>query len=260
MVKLDELVQYTNDLLEIDNFRDYCPNGLQIEGKSEVNKLVTGVSACQDLLDAAIREKADAVLVHHGYFWKGEDQTITGLKRKRVKSLLDSGISLLAYHLPLDAHSQVGNNARLAEVLGLKKEGMFGGDSSLSSGSGASPEIAQYGELLEPVDGEAFARHIEDRLQRRPLYIKGSSNPVRTIGWCSGAAQSYLEQAAALGLDAFLTGEVSEQTVHIARETGIHFYAAGHHATERYGAESLGLHLAEKFSLDVQFIDIDNPV
>ena len=258
MVKLDELVQYINGLLEVDNFRDYCPNGLQIEGKAEVNKLVTGVSACQDLLDAAIREKADAILVHHGYFWKGEDQTITGLKRNRLKSLLDSDVSLMAYHLPLDAQPELGNNARLAAILGLQKKGTFGSTSGFSSGS--SPEIALYGELNDPMDGEAFARHIEDRLQRRPLYIKGSSNPVRTIGWCSGAAQSYLEQAAALGLDAFLTGEISEQTVHIARETGIHFYAAGHHATERYGVESLGQHLAEKFSLDVQFIDIDNPV
>ncbi len=258
MVKLDELVQYTNDLLEVDNFRDYCPNGLQIEGKSEVNKLVAGVTACQDLLDAAIREKADAILVHHGYFWKGEDQTITGLKRNRVKSLLDAGVSLLAYHLPLDAHSEVGNNARLAAILGLQKRGTFG--SAFGCSTDSSQEIAMHGELVEPVDGEAFALHIADCLQRTPLHIKGSSNPIRTIGWCSGAAQSYLEQAAALGLDAFLTGEISEQTVHIARETGIHFYAAGHHATERYGVESLGQHLAEKFSLDVQFIDIDNPV
>ena len=258
MVKLDELVQYINGLLEVDNFRDYCPNGLQIEGKSEVNKLVTGVTACQDLLDAAIREKADAILVHHGYFWKGEDQTITGLKRNRVKSLLDSDVSLMAYHLPLDAQPELGNNARLAAILGLQKKGTFG--SAFGYSTDSSPEIAMYGELLEPVDGETFANHIADCLQRTPLHIKGSSNPIRTIGWCSGAAQSYLEQAAALGLDAFLTGEISEQTVHIARETGIHFYAAGHHATERYGVESLGQHLAEKFSLDVQFIDIDNPV
>jgi len=257
MVKLDELVRYLHGLLAVDSFRDYCPNGLQIEGKSEVNKLVTGVSACQGLLDAAIRENADAILVHHGYFWKGEDQTITGLKRKRVKSLLDENVSLLAYHLPLDAHPELGNNARLAEILGLQKKGTFGSDFGYSSDS--SQDIAMHGELVEPVDGETFARHIEDRLQRSPLYIKGSSNPVRTIGWCSGAAQSYIEQAVALGLDAFLTGEVSEQTVHIARETGIHFYSAGHHATERYGAESLGQHLAEKFTLDVQFIDIDNP-
>lgn len=258
MVKLDELVQYINGLLEVDNFRDYCPNGLQIEGKSEVNKLVAGVTACQDLLDAAIREKADAILVHHGYFWKGEDQTITGLKRKRVKSLLAADVSLLAYHLPLDTHPELGNNARLAAILGLQKKGTFGGAFGYSTDS--SPEIAMHGELVEPVDGEVFALHIADCLQRTPLYIKGSSNPIRTIGWCSGAAQSYLEQAAALGLDAFLTGEISEQTVHIARETGIHFYAAGHHATERYGVEALGKHLAKKFSLDVQFIDIDNPV
>lgn len=258
MVKLNELVRYANDLLEIDRFRDYCPNGLQIEGKTEVNKLVTGVTACQGLLDAAIKEKADAILVHHGYFWKGEDQTITGLKRNRVKSLLDADVSLLAYHLPLDAHPEFGNNARLAEVLGLQKKGTFG--SAFGYSTDSSQEIAMLGELVEPMDGDTFAHHIADCLQRSPLHIKGPDNPIRTIGWCSGAAQSYLEQAAALGLDAFLTGEVSEQTVHIARETGIHFYAAGHHATERYGAESLGQHLAEKFSLDVQFIDIDNPV
>lgn len=252
MIKLNELVRYTHDLLEVDNFRDYCPNGLQVEGRDTVNKLVAGVTACQGLLDAAIKENADAILVHHGYFWKGEDPTITGLKRSRVKSLLDAGISLLAYHLPLDAHPEVGNNARLAEVLGLQKKGTFG--------FGSYPDLALHGELIEPMDGEAFAQHIQSRLQRSPMHIKGTSKPIQTIGWCSGAAQSYLEQAVALNLDAYLTGEISEQTVHIARESGIHLFAAGHHATERYGADALGAHLADKYSLDYQFIDINNPV
>jgi dinuclear metal center YbgI/SA1388 family protein len=261
MVELNELVRYTHALLEVDRFHDYCPNGLQIEGKQPVQKLVAGVTACQELLDAAISENADALIVHHGYFWKGENPAITGLKRNRVKCLLDADISLLAYHLPLDAHPEVGNNAQLAEVLGLQKLGTFAGsgsspDSSYSSGI----EMAMHGELIEPVDGEILAQRIQERLQRKPLHISGTRNPIKTIGWCSGAAQSYLEQAIALGLDAYITGEVSEQTVHIARESGIHFFSAGHHATERYGVNALGKHLAEKFSLDYQFVDIDNPV
>jgi len=249
MIQRDELLAYLHELLDVDAFADYCPNGLQVEGRVEIHRLVTGVTACQALVDAAVAVGADALLVHHGYFWKGEEPTITGLKRRRVQALLDGGVNLLAYHLPLDAHAELGNNAQLGQRLGLTVEGSFGGE----------PAIALLGRVDRPVSGEALAARITDSLRRAPLHVPGQAAEIRRIAWCSGGAQGYIEQAAAQGVDAFLTGEVSEQTVHIARETGLHFYAAGHHATERYGARALGEHLAERFGLQVDFIDIDNP-
>ncbi len=249
MIQRDELLRYLHELLDVDAFSDYCPNGLQVEGREEIRTLVCGVTACQALVDAAVAAGADALLVHHGYFWKGEQPTITGLKRRRVQTLLDAGINLLAYHLPLDAHPRLGNNAQLAQRLGLSASGGFAGE----------PAIALTGSVDEPVSGEGFAARIADSLRRTPLHIPGRAAEIRRIAWCSGGAQGYIEQAAALGVDAYLTGEVSEQTVHIARETGLHFFAAGHHATERYGAQALGAHLAERFALQVGFVDIDNP-
>ncbi len=249
MIQRDELRRYLHELLDVDAFSDYCPNGLQVEGRAEIHKLMCGVSACQALLDAAVVAGVDALLVHHGYFWKGEEPTITGLKRRRVQTLLEAGINLLAYHLPLDAHPQLGNNAQLGQRLGLTASDGFVGE----------PALVFAGSVDEPVSGEAFAARIAERLQRVPLHIPGQATEIRRIAWCSGGAQGYIEQAAALGVDAYLTGEVSEQTVHIARETGLHFFAAGHHATERYGAQALGAHLAERFALQVEFVDIDNP-
>lgn len=222
-----------------------------MEGKSDVKKLVTGVTACQALLDRAVVEHADAVLVHHGYFWRGEDAVIVGMKRRRIATLLQHDISLLAYHLPLDAHPQLGNNAQLAEIL----------DIHVSAGLQASESsIGNTGELAEALGGAAFARHIAARLGREPLHIAGDSEKIKSIAWCTGAAQDYIQQAIDLSVDAYLTGEVSEPTVHIAREAGIHFYAAGHHATERYGVQAVGEYLVQKFGLEHQFIDIDNPV
>jgi len=250
MIQRDELLRYLHELLDVDAFADYCPNGLQVEGRTEIRRVVTGVTACQALVDAAVAAGADALLVHHGYFWKGEEPTITGLKRRRVQALLNAGINLLAYHLPLDAHPQLGNNAQLAQRLGLTVEAAFAG----------TPAIALSGRVDQPVSGEAFAARIADSLRRTPLHIPGRAAEIRRIAWCSGGAQGYIEQAAAQGVDAYLSGEVSEQTVHIARETGLHFFAAGHHATERYGAQALGEHLAERFALQVEFVDIDNPV
>lgn len=251
MVQLKDLLNYSNDVLEIERFQDYCPNGLQVEGKTEVKKIISGVTASQALIDAAIKEKADVLLVHHGYFWKGEDERITGLKYKRIRSLIESGISLLAYHLPLDAHPLYGNNAKLAEILDLNIAGSF------PSGSNA---VGLYGSLKTPLSGGEFAQKITTVLDREVLRIGESSAQVNTIAWCSGAAQNYIEEAAELGVDAYLTGEISEQTVHIAREYGLQFYAAGHHATERYGIQALGEHLAAHFDISHKFIDIDNPV
>lgn len=253
MASLHELVRYTNELLQIDRFRDYCPNGLQVEGRAEVKRLVTGVSACQALLDAAIEEGADAILVHHGYFWKGEDPTLTGMKRNRLKCLLEHDVSLLAYHLPLDAHLSLGNNAQLAARLGVQVQGGFAGE--------AGAEIAIHGIFSEPMPGQQLAELLHRVLGRSPMHLPaGHDRPIRTVGICSGAAQGYTEQAARLGLDAYITGEVSEQTTHVVRELGIHFFAAGHHATERFGIEALGQRVAGQFGLECKFIDIHNPV
>lgn len=252
-MQLIELVTHTNRLLAVENFTDYCPNGLQVQGRPEVQTLIGGVTACQALLDAAIERQADAILVHHGWFWKNEDPRIVGMKQRRLATLLRHDISLIAYHLPLDAHPELGNNAQLAQRLDLTITGTVGGN-------GRTPGLVMLGELAEPVSGVEFATRIETRLQRQPLHIAGSDAPIRRLAWCTGAAQSFIETALHEGVDAFLTGEVSEPTVHFARENGLHFFAAGHHATERYGVQALGTHLAAKFPLHFTFIDIDNPV
>lgn len=252
MVQLRELISYCDDLLEADHFRDYCPNGLQVEGREQVNKLVTGVTASQALIDAAIDAEADALLVHHGYFWKGEDARIVGLKKQRIASLLNADTSLIAYHLPLDAHPIYGNNVQLAEQLGISVDGVVQ--------QGTEPSLVMYGRLAEPMSGKAFAQHMAQVLKREPLHVDNMAQEVNTVAWCTGAAQGYINQALELGVDAYITGEASESTVHIARESGIHFYGAGHHATERYGVNALGEHLAANFDLEQQFIDIDNPV
>ena len=251
MVHLRDLLRYLDDLLEVDRFQDYCPNGLQVEGAATVRKLVCGVTASQALIEATIEAGADALLVHHGYFWKGEPAPIVGMKKRRIARLLEHDISLLAYHLPLDAHPVYGNNVQLAQVLGLNVEGGFGPP--------GNPAIGLYGSLTEPLSGEALAEQIGARLARTPLHVGESGAPVRTLAWCTGGAQGLIDEAIRLNVDAYLTGEVSEQTVHLARENGLHFYAAGHHATERYGVRALGEHLAGHFGLEQQFIDIDNP-
>jgi len=252
MASLKEVLDYTNDLLAVDRFRDYCPNGLQVEGRAQLRRLVSGVTASLALIEAAIDARADALLVHHGYFWKGEDTCITGMRRLRLRSLLVADMNLLAYHLPLDAHETLGNNAQLARVLGFERQGVIGNETE--------PVLGQYGRLPRALDGSGLAAHIGQRLGRSPQHIPGRADPIETVGWCTGAAQSYLEAAATQGLDAFISGEISEQTVHVAREYGIHYFAAGHHATERYGVQALGGHLAERFGCEHEFIDIDNPV
>jgi dinuclear metal center YbgI/SA1388 family protein len=252
MVQRDELLAHLSELLNVDAFADYAPNGLQVEGRREIKKIVGGVTACQALVDVAVDKGADALLVHHGYFWKGEFPCVTGIKKQRLKALLDAEINLLAYHLPLDAHPELGNNAQLAKMLGLQLDGSFGG--------GGGPDIGQYGHLTEAQSAEAFVNLLTEKLGRAPLHIAGNDSEIRRIAWCTGAAQSYLEQAAELGVDAFLTGEISEQTVHIARERGLHFFSAGHHATERGGVQALGAYLAANLDVEFEFVDIDNPV
>lgn len=252
MVKTQELVAYCDELLDAGRFHDYCPNGLQVEGREQVTRLVSGVTASQALVEAAREQQADLLLVHHGYFWKGEDPTVTGIKKRRVSALLEAGIGLLAYHLPLDAHPELGNNAQLARRLGLLEEGRFG--------DGQGPDLACSGSLENPLTERELAAHIMAVLGREPLVVGGGPAVIQSVGWCTGAAQGYLETAARLGLDAFISGEISEPSVHIAREYGIHYFAAGHHATERYGVQALGRHLAAQFGIQHTFIDIDNPV
>lgn len=251
-VSLKALERELKQVLHPEQFKDYCPNGLQVEGRDSVVKLVSGVTACQALIDAAIEADADAILVHHGYFWRGEDQSLTGIKKSRIEALLRHNISLFAYHLPLDAHAEFGNNVQLASVLELSIEGELGKQNNHPIGLTGSPG--------EGTTFESFGAHIAEKLGREPLAIEGGSGSIRSVAWCTGAAQSYIELAVAAGVDAYVTGEVSEPTVHIARESGLHFFSAGHHATERYGVQALGAYLAEKFELEHQFIDIDNPV
>jgi len=249
MVKRTELDAYLNVYLQVPDFRDYCPNGLQVEGRGQVSRIATGVTASAALIDAAIADGADALIVHHGYFWRGEDARITGLRRVRIGRLIKHDLSLFAYHLPLDAHPEVGNNAMLARQLGLTMTGRFG-----------EQNIGAYGTPATGVSLGEFAKSAEHALGRSPLIIGDSQKPLRRIAWCTGAAQGMFEQAVALGIDAYLSGEISEQTVHVARETGVAYIAAGHHATERYGVQALGAHLVQRFGLEHRFIDVDNPV
>jgi len=253
MAQLESIVEHCNDLLCIQEFRDYCPNGLQVEGRSEVKSIICGVTACQDLIEVAISEQADMILVHHGYFWKNEDATITGIKRKRIQSLLENNISLLAYHLPLDAHAELGNNVALASKLEFNIEGC--------ADQGSAKGLLWYGELDNAMTAVELSAHIEKCLDRSPLHLGASSDKkIKRLGWCTGGAQHYLEDAAKMGLDAFISGEVSEQSFHLAKEMDIHYFAAGHHATELYGVQSLANHLSNEFEIRTKFVDIYNPV
>ena len=244
----EDLRVYLDSLLEAARFRDYCPNGLQVEGREHVQRIVCGVTACQALIEEAIERRADALLVHHGWFWKAEDGRITGFRRQRMARLLAHDINLFAYHLPLDAHPALGNNAQLALRFGWEINGRFG-----------EQDIGFVGVPPAPTLVGRLAQQMEQVLDRAPMLIGDPSRKVARIAWCSGGAQDYFEAALATGADVFISGEISEQTVHLARETGMAFIAAGHHATERYGVEALGVHLAESFGIDVEFVDIDNP-
>lgn len=252
MIDRATLVEYCNTLLDSAAFQDYCPNGLQVEGREQVRMLVTGVTASQSMVDASVAAGADMLLVHHGYFWKGESAPITGIKQRRLKALIGNDVNLLAYHLPLDVHAELGNNTQLARLMGWSITG------GLEPGNPRS--VGLEGELPAPMSGAEVAAQLASVLHREPLHIAGNDRPIKRIAWCTGAAQGYIDKAIALGVDAFVTGEISEPTVHAARENGIHFFSAGHHATERYGVKALGEHLAERFGIEHQFIDIDNPV
>ncbi|WP_374749716.1 Nif3-like dinuclear metal center hexameric protein [Jeongeupia sp. USM3] len=249
MIARLELENYIGQLLAVDRFRDYCPNGLQVEGRESVGKIATAVTASQAAVDAAIAAGADALLVHHGYFWKSESPAIRGTKKARIAALIKADVNLYAYHLPLDAHAELGNNARLGAKLGLNPTGRFG-----------DQDLGWLGEAAEPSTLADLARRVATALDREPLVIGDAARPIRRVAWCTGGAQGYFHQAVELGIDAFITGEASEFVTHLARETGVAFIAAGHHATERYGVRALGEHLAGHFGLALIHLDIENPV
>ncbi|MDG0996416.1 MAG: Nif3-like dinuclear metal center hexameric protein [Gammaproteobacteria bacterium] len=251
MPTIQQLSDYCGEYLKIRDFRDYCPNGLQVEGRSEVKKLATGVTASLAFIEQALEWGADALLVHHGYFWKHEDATITGIKKRRLQRLLTQDVSLLAYHLPLDAHPEVGNNACLAALLGI--------DDLEPLQAGVRRSVGNVGSLPENMKVADFVTRCEQVLGRDVLHINSGAATIRRVALCTGGAQTMIDDAIRVQADLYLSGEISEQTVHIAREAGIHFIAAGHHATERYGAEALGAHLEQEFNLIHRFFDIDNP-
>jgi dinuclear metal center YbgI/SA1388 family protein len=246
MVNQEILAGYCQQYLRVDKFDDYCPNGLQIQGKPDIKKIISGVSANQDLIDAAIDEKADALFVHHGFFWKNEASEIIGIKKNRIKALLDNDINLYAYHLPLDAHTTVGNNIQLAQRLNIKNPEPIG------------DTLVWQGEIETTLS--KLSNTIEQALNRVPLVFGDDDKSLKRIAWCTGGAQSYIEHAININADCFITGEVSEQIPAIAFENNIAFVSAGHHATERYGVQALCQHLSQKFNLKCQFIDINNQV
>ncbi|MBK1719038.1 Nif3-like dinuclear metal center hexameric protein [Thiocystis violacea] len=249
MIEPRALVEYCDRFLEAARFADYAPNGLQVEGERPIRRLVSGVSASAALIEAAIAERADAILVHHGWFWKNENPCLVGMKGRRARTLLSAGASLVAYHLPLDAHPEVGNNATLGRRLGL----LDAEPTALANG------LLWAGRPPEPLSVDQLVEHVTGRLGRRAIPVGYERGRIERIAWCTGGGQGYIEQAAELGVDAFLSGELSEQTMHQARELGLCYVSAGHHATERYGIEALGVHLAESFGLWHRFVEIDNP-
>ena len=250
MVSRIALDEYLFDLLQVTRFRDYGPNGLQVEGKPEVCKIVSGVTASRALIDAAIYAGADALLVHHGLFWKGHDGRVTGWLKQRLERLLAHQINLFAYHLPLDAHAELGNNAQFGVRMGVTADARFGEQDLGFIGTPA---------LTPTLTADALSARLQQVLARTVTLVPGDGRPLRRLAWCTGGAQSYFEAAIAAGADAFVTGEISEPQAHWALETGVAFIACGHHASERFGAAALGAHVAQHFGIEHQFIEIDNP-
>lgn len=255
-VSTQQLADWLDATLQVQRFKDYCPNGLQVEGKAAISHIITGVTATQALLEAAIERKADAILVHHGWFWKNEDPCVRGPKRKRLALALRHDLNIFAYHLPLDAHPVLGNNAQLARVLGLEVERDANGNPVVCGPDG----LVWLGRCAPVKTLDELGHSICNALQRQPLLVGNTQQAIRRIAWCTGGAQGMMQAAVAAGVDAYLTGEASEPTFHLAQETGTAFIAAGHHATERYGVQALGQAIADEFGIKVEFVDIDNPI
>ncbi|TAL63769.1 MAG: Nif3-like dinuclear metal center hexameric protein [Legionella sp.] len=252
MITRSELTQYLDEFLNCRRYQDYAPNGLQVEGKEQIQRLCTAVTASDEVISQAVAWQADALLVHHGYFWRGEDPTIVGIKRQRISKLLNHNLNLFAYHLPLDCHIELGNNACLAKLFAVNNVQMHKVDKV--------ENILWSGELNKEQSIAEFGQFIEKQLGRTPQIISAQEKPIRRIAWCSGAAQDYLEQASRLGVDAYLSGEISERTYYQAKELGINYFCCGHHATERYGIQALGKQLTSQFALEHCYIESDNPI
>ena len=249
MIERQQLLTTLNALLQPERFKDYCPNGLQVEGRREIKKIVSGVTASLALIEAAVQARADAILVHHGLFWRGHDGRVTGWLRQRLGLLMQHDLNLFAYHLPLDAHPELGNNAQLGRVLGLQATQCFG-EQDLGCMGSAPADLST---------AQALASHIESTLKRPVTLVSPEKKAIKNIAWCTGGAQGYFEPAIAAGADVFITGEISEPQAHLARECGVAFIACGHHASERYGAPAVAAHIAAQYGLRHTFIEIDNP-
>tara|TARA_B110000967_G_scaffold32777_1_gene31405 strand:+ start:1439 stop:2179 length:741 start_codon:yes stop_codon:yes gene_type:complete len=246
MVNREDLKNYCNDYLDVKKFKDYGPNGLQIEGKSSINKIVSGVSANLDLIEKAVDEKADAIFVHHGLFWDNETKHLVGAKRKKIALLLEHDINLFGFHLPLDDHPEVGNNVELGRLLGI------------SNINPVEDSLLWQGELN--INLSKFSKLIEEKLDRVPQIFGRQNGEIKKIAWCTGGAQGYIDDALQLNIDLYLSGEVSEKTPAVAKENNITYISAGHHATERYGVQAFCKHLSSEFNLQHKYIEIYNPV
>lgn len=255
-VSTHDLAAWLNTTLQPQRFKDYCPNGLQVEGSNTVRHIITGVTASQALLDEAVRRNADTVLVHHGWFWKNEDPCVRGPKRRRLALALQHNLNLFAYHLPLDAHPVLGNNAQLGHMLGFIPERDSNGD-VLTCGP---DDLIWLGRSAAPTTLEQLGQHVCNTLQRTPLIVGNTQQTIERIAWCTGGAQSMMQAAVDAGASVYLTGEASEPAFHLAQESGVGFISAGHHATERYGVKALGEAIARQFGIQVEFVDLDNPI
>ncbi|AOA59026.1 Nif3-like dinuclear metal center hexameric protein [Acinetobacter larvae] len=253
MAQLSDIIQWCDQTLQSNAFKDYAPNGLQIEGAREVTRIASAVTASQHAIAAAIELEAQLLLVHHGYFWKGEAAPITGMRGQRIKSLIQNDISLVAYHLPLDAHPELGNNRSIADLLQLQHIEALDRNERYPIGN-----IAY---LAEPMSVTAFHQLLQSRFQSEQIqHLAADRQMIQKIGFCTGAAQDFIHQAAQQGCDAYLSGEVSERTYYEAQEMNIHYFACGHHATERFGVQRLGAAIAEQFSIEHQYIELNNPI
>ncbi len=252
MATLNEIIQWCDSTLKAAEFKDYAPNGLQIEGKAEVKKILCAVTASQSAIEAAIAQQADLLLVHHGYFWKGEAYPITGMRGKRIKTLIQNDISLVGYHLPLDAHPTLGNNAAIADLLELQ-------NIEALDPSERHP-IGNIGYLKQPVSAEVFKALLTEKLGFETIHLTTEKTKIQKVGFCTGGAQDFIEKAAAQECDAYISGEVSERTFYQAQELNVHYFACGHHATERYGVQRLGKAIAEQFNIEYSYFELNNPI
>ena len=252
MAKLTEVIQWCNQTLKSQEFKDYAPNGLQIEGKPEINKILCAVTASQDAIEAAIAQQADLLLVHHGYFWKGEPYPITGMRGKRIKALIQNDISLVGYHLPLDSHPTLGNNAAIADLLELENiEALDPNERN---------PIGNIGYLKSAMSPEAFKQLLTERLGFETIHLSAEKSSIQKVGFCTGAAQDFIGKAAELNCDAYISGEVSERTYYEAKELNVHYFACGHHATERFGVQRLAKAISEQFNIEYSYFELNNPI